>query len=175
MMTDSYTFYFEEIFPDHQSFSDYLTNYGIVLPLSITSQNLYDLFLDRYMNCSIAFDTIDVFKHRFKILLNDYLQEYATRIATLNKVYPLTDDELLVVNTYINNYANNPNYQLTDVYNELGYVSNQNNGINRGNKLGAYITYLKTLTPYGNQEFLDRFKKLFKQIYIRKVQIYEDL
>lgn len=175
MMSDSYTFYFEEVFPDHQSFSDYLTDYGIVLPSTITSQNLYNLFLDRYLNCSIAFDNTSVFKHRFKILLNDYLQEYATRIATINKVYPLTDDELLVVNTYINNYANNPNYQLTDVYTELGYVSNQNNGINKGNKLGAYITYLKTLTPYGNQEFLDRFKKLFKQIYIRKVDFYENL
>lgn len=175
MMSDSYTFYFEEVFPDHQSFSDYLTDYGIVLPLTITSQNLYNLFLDKYMNCSIAFDNTNIFKHRFKILLNDYLQEYATRIATLNKVYPLTDDELLVVNTYINNFANNPNFKLDDVYTELGYVSNQNNGINKGNKLGAYITYLKTLTPYGNQEFLDRFKKLFKQIYIRKVDFYENI
>ena len=174
-MSDSYTFYFEEVFPDHQSFSDYLTDFGITLPLSITSQKLYNLFLDRYLNCSIAFDNTNVFKHRFKILLNDYLQEYASRIAILNKTYPLTDDELLVVNTYINNYANNPNFQLTDVYTELGYVSNQNNGINRGNKLGAYITYLKNLTPYGNQEFLDRFKKLFKQIYIRKVDFYENI
>lgn len=174
-MSDSYTWYFEEVFKNDVEFSQYISDYGIVLPSTITATNLYNLFLDRYMNCSINFDTIEVFKRRFKILLNDYLQEYASRIATINKIYALTDDELLVVNTYINNYANNPNYQLTDVYNELDYVSNQNNGINRGNKLGAYITYLKTLLPYGNQEFLDRFRKLFKQIYIRKVDIYGNI
>lgn len=174
-MSDSYTWYFEEVFKDDTDFATFLSDYGVILPLTITAQNLYNLFLDRYLNCSINFDSIEVFKRRFVILLNDYLQQYASRIAILNKTYSLTDDELLVVNTYINNYANNPNFKITDVYAELGYIANQNNGINRSNKLTAYITYLKTITPYGNQEFLDRFKKLFKQIYIRKVQIYEDL
>ena len=168
------TWYFEDVFKDDTEFSQYLSDYSITLPLTITASNLYNLFLDKYMNCTINFDTQEVFKRRFKILLDDYLKEYATRVAVINKLYGLTDDELLIVNTYISNYANNPNYELSDVYTELGYISNQNNGINRMNKLDGYIKYLKTLLPYGNQEFLDRFKKLFKYIYIREVYLYDN-
>lgn len=175
MMSDSYTWYFEEVFKNDNEFNQFLTDYGVSLPLTITYTNLYNLFLNRYMNCSINFDTKEIFKRRFAILLNDYLFEYATRVASINKVYALTESELMVVNTYINNYASNPNYKLTDVYSELEYVGSQNNGMNRISKLGAYINYLKNLLPYGNQEFLDRFKKLFKMIYIRKVDIYENL
>lgn len=171
---NSQTWYFEDIFKDEASFTQYLSDYNISLPSTITASTLYNLFLDKYLNCSINYDTIEVFKRRFKILLDDYLKEYAMRIATINKLYALTDEELLVVNTYISNYANNPNYQLTDVYDELGYVSSQNNGINKYSKLESYIKYLKTLLPYGNREFLDRFKILFKYIYIREVSIYDN-
>ena len=170
----SQTWYFEDVFKDETDFTQYLTDYNIVLPLTITASDLYNLFLNKYLNCSINFDTIEVFKRRFKIMLDDYLKEYSLRVATINKVYTLTDDELLIVNTYISNYANNPNYELTDVYNELGYVSSQNNGINRLSKIDSYIKYLKTLLPYGNREFLDRFKSLFKYIYIREVNIYDN-
>lgn len=169
---ESSTWYFEDVFPDETSFTDFLTDYGVTLPTSITASSLYKLFMDKYLNCSIAFDTKEVFKRRFSLLLNDYLKEYSVNIATKSAMYNLTDDELLIVNTYINNYANNPNYEVTDVFNELGYVSNQNNGINRANKLTAYITFLKSLLPYGNEAFLDRFKKLFKYIYIRRISIY---
>ena len=174
-MSDSYTWYFEEVFKDDTEFNQFLTDYSVSLPSTITYQKLYNLFLDKYLNCSINFDTKEVFKRRFALLLNDYLNEYALRIASINKIYLLTEDELLVVNTYINNYASNPNYKLTDVYKELEYVGSQNNGINRINKLEGYINYLRVLLPYGNQDFLDRFQKLFKQIYIRKVDIYENL
>lgn len=169
---ESSTWYFEDIFPDETSFTDFLTSYGVTLPTTITASSLYKLFMAKYLNCSIAFDTKEVFKRRFSLLLNDYLKEYSVNIATKSAMYNLTDDELLIVNTYINNYANNPNYEVTDVFNELGYVSNQNNGINRANKLTAYITFLKSLLPYGNEAFLDRFKKLFKYIYIRRISIY---
>ncbi len=169
---ESSTWYFEDIFPDELSFSTFLTDYGVVLPTTILANNLYKLFMDKYLNCSVNFDTKEVFKRRFSLLLNDYLKEYSVNIATKNAMYNLTDDELLIVNTYINNYANNPNYEIQDVYNELGYITNQNNGINRANKLTAYITFLKSLLPYGNEAFLDRFKKLFKTIYIRRINIY---
>ena len=171
---NSNTWYFEDVFKDDTEFSQYLSDYSITLPLTINATDLYELFLNRYMNCTINFDTQEVFKRRLKILLDDYLNEYATRVAMINKLYLLTDDELLVVNTYISNYANNPNYELSDVYTELGYISNQNNGINRMNKLDGYIKDLKALLPYGNQEFLDRFKKLFKYIYIREVNLYDN-
>ena len=169
---ESNTWYFEEIFPDDLSFNTFLSDYGVILPNTITYTKLYNLFLDKYLNCSVAYDTKEVFKRRLALLLNDYLNEYCVRVATLNKMYALTDDDLVVVSTYINNYANNPNYEISDVYNELGYVSNQNNGINRINKLTAYVSLLKQILPYGNQEFLDRFRKLFKTIYIRRISIY---
>lgn len=171
-MMESSTWYFEDIFPDDVTFSTFLTDYGVVLPSTIQATALYNLFLNKYLNCSINFDTKEVFKRRFSLILNDYLKEYSVNVATKNAIYNLTEDELIVVNTYINNYANNPNYEVTDVYSELGYISNQNNGINKANKLTAYINYLKGLLPYGNEAFLDRFKKLFKTIYIRRINIY---
>lgn len=171
---NSDTWYFEDVFKDEASFTQYLSDYSISLPITITASQLYNLFLDKYLNCTINFDTIEVFKRRFKIMLDDYLKEYAMRVATINKMYTLSDDELLVVNTFISNYANNPNFELSDVYDELGYVSAQNNGINRFSKLDSYIKYLKALLPYGNREFLDRFKTLFKYIYIRGINIYEN-
>ena len=173
-MMESSTWYFEDIFPDDTSFNQFLTDYGVSLPLTITYTKLYNLFLNKFLNCSVNFDTEEVFKRRLALLLNDYLNEYATKVSIKNKVYALTDDELLIVNTYINNYANNPNYEVNDVFSELGYITNQNNGINRANKLTAYINFLKSILPYGNIDFLNRFNKLFKQIYIRRINIYDN-
>ena len=168
----SLTFYFETIFKDENDFNQYLTDYNITLPTGITYQDLYKLFIDKYMNCSIAYDTTEVFKHRFRMVLNDNLNEYARRKAIIDKLYALTDDELIVMNEYIHNYANNPNVSVTDVFATLPYITQQENSKNKLSKLDAYANYLNYILPYGNKEFLQKFDKLFKQIFIREVNIY---
>ena len=168
----SLTFYFEAIFKDENEFNQYLTDYNITLPTGITYTDLYKLFIDKYMNCSIAYDTTEVFKHRFRMVLNDNLNEYARRKAIIDKLYALTDDELIVMNEYIHNYANNPNVSVTDVFATLPYITQQENSKNKLSKLDAYANYLNYILPYGNKEFLQKFDKLFKQIFIREVNIY---
>lgn len=168
----SLTFYFEAIFKDENEFNQYLTDYNITLPTGITYQDLYKLFIDKYMNCSIAYDTTEVFKHRFRMVLIDNLNEYARRKAIIDKLYALTDDELIVMNEYIHNYANNPNVSVTDVFATLPYITQQENSKNKLSKLDAYANYLNYILPYGNKEFLQKFDKLFKQIFIREVNIY---
>jgi len=172
MTLSSLTFYFEDVFKDDTDFNQFLTDFNITLPTGITYTDLYNLFLDKYVNCSIAYDTKEVFKHRFKMILVDNLNEYVRRKAIIDKLYSLTDDELIVMNEYIRNYANNPNISVTDVFEELPYITQQENSQQRLSKLDAYASYLNFILPYGNKEFLNKFDKLFKQIFIREVEIY---
>ena len=172
MIMSSLTFYFEDVFEDATSFNQFLTDYNITLPTGITYDDLYDLFLNKFVNCSIAYDTKEVFKHRFKMILVDNLKEYVRRKTIIDNLYALTDDELVVVNEYIHNYANNPNITVTDVFEKLPYITQQENSKQTLSKLDAYASYLQYILPYGDMEFLRKFEKLFKQIFIREVNIY---
>lgn len=168
----SQTFYFEDVFKDDTEFSTYLTDFNIVLPTGITASDLYDLFLNKFINCSIAYDTKEIFKHKFKMILVDNLKEYVRRKDIIDKLYNLTDSEVVVMNEYIHNYSNNPNISVTDVFEKLPYITQQENSKTNISKLDAYANYLNFILPYGNMEFLKKFDKLFKQIFIREVNIY---
>lgn len=172
MLMNSLTFYFEDVFKDATEFNQYLTDYNITLPTGITYSDLYNLFLDKFVNCSIAYDTKEVFKHRFKVILVDNLKEYVRRKQIIDNLYNLTENELLVINEYIRNYANNPNISVNDVFDKLPYITQQENSLQRLSKLDAYANYLNFILPYGNEDFLKKFEKLFKQIFIREVEIY---
>lgn len=171
-MGNSQTFYFEDVFKDENDFNTYLTDFNITLPTGITYNDLYDLFLIKFMNCSIAYDTTLLFKHRFKMILVDNLNEYVRRKNIIDNLYNLTDDEIVVINEYIHNYANNPNITISDVFEKLPYITQQDNSKQSMSKLDAYANYLSYILPYGNMEFLNKFEKLFKQIFIREVEIY---
>lgn len=171
-MSSTQTFYFEDVFKDDTEFNQYLTDFGITLPSGITYSDLYNLFLDKFVNCSIAYDTKEVFKHRFKMILVDNIKEYVRRKSIIDALYNLTDDEITIINEYIHNYANNPNISVTDVFEKLPYITQQDNSKQSMSKLDAYANYLNYILPYGNMEFLRKFEKLFKQIFIREVEIY---
>jgi len=171
-MSNTQTFYFEDVFKDDTEFNQYLTDFGITLPTGITYSDLYNLFLDKFVNCSIAYDTKEVFKHRFKIILNDNLREYLRRKQIIDGLYNLTDDEMTIMNEYIHNYANNPNISVTDVFEKLPYITQQDNSKQTISKLDAYANYLNYILPYGDESFLKKFEKLFKQIFIREVELY---
>ena len=171
-MSSSQTFYFEDVFNDASAFNDYLTEFSITLPTGITYTDLYDLFIDKFVNCSIAYDTKEIFKHRFRMILKDNLNEYVRRKSIIDALYNLTDDEIVVINEYIHNYANNPNITVTDVFEKLPYITQQDNSKQMMSKLDAYANYLNYILPYGNMEFLGKFEKLFKKIFIREVEIY---
>lgn len=171
-MSSSLTFYFEDVFKDDVEFTQYLSDFNITLPNGITSSDLYDLFLNKFVNCSIAYDTKEIFKHRFKMILVDNLNEYVRRKNIIDNLYNLTDDEIVVINEYIHNYANNPNVTVSDVFEKLPYITQQDNSKQSMSKLDAYANYLSYILPYGNMEFLNKFEKLFKTIFIREVEIY---
>lgn len=171
-MSSTQTFYFEDVFKDDTEFNQYLTDFNITLPTGITYSDLYDLFLNKFVNCSIAYDTKEIFKHRFKMILVDNIKEYVRRKQIIDGLYNLTDDEITIINKYIHNYANNPNITVSDVFEELPYITQQDNSKQIMSKLDAYANYLNYILPYGNMEFLRKFEKLFKTIFIREVEIY---
>lgn len=171
-MSSTQTFYFEDVFKDDTEFNQYLTDFNITLPTGITYSDLYDLFLNKFVNCSIAYDTKEIFKHRFKMILVDNIKEYVRRKQIIDGLYNLTDDEIVIINKYIHNYANNPNITVSDVFEELPYITQQDNSKQIMSKLDAYANYLNYILPYGNMEFLRKFEKLFKTIFIREVEIY---
>lgn len=171
-MSSTQTFYFEDVFKNDNEFNQYLTDFNITLPTGITYTDLYDLFLNKFVNCSIAYDTKEIFKHRFKMILVDNIKEYVRRKQIIDGLYNLTDDEMAIINKYIHNYANNPNITVSDVFEELPYITQQDNSKQVMSKLDAYANYLNYILPYGNMEFLRKFEKLFKTIFIREVEIY---
>ena len=47
-MMETSTWYFEDVFPDDTSFSDFLSDFNISLPSIFNATQLYNLFLNKY-------------------------------------------------------------------------------------------------------------------------------
>ena len=121
----------------------------------------------RFSNAEIAYDTKEIFKHKFIQKLLNILNNFCYKQRMLEKVFNLTDDDLEVVNFTLAQIANNPTVLNTDgLKTPLTFFDQQTGTKTRENKLNAYIKAFTLMRNDIIEDFLNEIKPLFYTILI---------
>lgn len=168
--------------------NDFLVDYlGNGVPTTIPSDvengsdqgsvyNLYFLLYSRYGNDVIASSDLQRFKMRLFTIIWQYGPNWAKNLEIQSKLRKLTDDEITQGSVQIYNQADNPSTDpSTDTSEYLKYIKAQNTSINKKGKLEGYALLDSLLKRDVTQEFLNRFKPLFKTVVEpEELLLYED-
>lgn len=138
--------------------------------------NLYFLLYARYGNDVIASSDLQRFKMNFFAIIWQYGPNWAKNLEIQSKLRKLTDDEITQGSVQIYNQADNPSTDpSTDTSEYLQYIKTQNTSINKKGKLEGYALLDSLLKRDVTQEFLNRFKPLFKTVVEpEELLLYED-
>ena len=138
--------------------------------------NLYFLLYARYGNDVIASSDLQRFKMNFFEIIWQYGPNWAKNLEIQSKLRSLTDDEITQGSVQIYNQADNPSTDpSTDTSEFLQYIKTQNTSINKKGKLEGYALLDSLLKRDVTQEFLNRFKPLFKTVVEpEELLLYED-
>ena len=138
--------------------------------------NLYFLLYARYGNDVIASSDLQRFKMSLFSIIWQYGPNWAKNLEIQSKLRKLTDAEITQGSVQIYNQADNPSTDpSTDTSEFLQYVKTQNTSINKKGKLEGYALLDSLLKRDVTQEFLNRFKPLFKTVVEpEELLLYED-
>lgn len=164
--------------------ADYQTN-GVPMTIPIDVQNgadqgslynLYFLLYARYGNEVIASSDLQRFKMDLFTIVWQYGPNWAKNLEIQSKLRKLTDAEITQGSVQIYNQADNPSTDpSTDTSEYLQYIKSQDTSINKKGKLEGYILLDSLLKKDVTQEFLNRFKPLFKTVVEpEELLLYED-
>lgn len=168
---DTYTF--QEVWDEA---SDFKTDYK-ASPLYITGQcltdgtnstpdnitALYYLLYAKYGNSPIANFDVNQFKYKVYATIYQYGPNWQKELEVQQKLRGLTDTDLLTGAKIVYNHAaNNGQAPSTAELTETSYIDEQNTTNYKRTKLDAYNNLIILLKKDVTQEFLNRFKPLFK-------------
>lgn len=168
----SYTIYFKNIFPDSNSFIDYVNEF-MENTDAIFVTKLYKYIFNRYCNCSINYDTIEAFKRHFSIDFENEYNKYKIKRQIIDKIYNFNLENLSITSKNIYNTALNNNEIVDNPLSDLiNYISNQQSTISRRNDFESYIEYVNKIVDENIVEYLDIYSKHFYQIFGQQIYIY---
>lgn len=168
------TFMFKDIVPNFESFVDFLNTYTSVDSEDIFNNYTYKYIFNRFCNSNVKYDNEDAFCRHFGITYENCYDQYKKRYELINKLYPLTDEELLLTRQVISNNSLNDNVPSANdpLAEPLDYISSQNASRETMSKVDAYIHAVYKITDNLLEDFLDEFKKHFISIYSIDIPVY---
>ena len=165
---------FGDVWTDVEAFIADYQNIGIpaTIPVSNstdttagTATTLYYLLYSRYANDVIASSDLNRFKYNLFSIIWQYGPNWAKNLDIQNKLRSLSEDELTQGSIQIYNMADNPSTDPSTESSEyLRYIKSQNTSNNKKGKLEAYSLLDSMLKKDVTQDFLNKFKKLFKVV-----------
>ena len=173
------TFYLSDLFKDFEEFKAYCNEIPIkYADLSSFEQGImeecYNLLMRRYGHANVRYSTPEAFYNQLAIIFDDEFKRYCKRMYIIGEAYKLTLEDYAELNRAIQNYANNPNDEVSSPLSPLSYISSQTLQANLSNKLQAYLVAIDTLPTHYNEEFLKSFKMLFMNIIPNETILYKE-
>ena len=157
---------FCDAFPDTQSFIDYYNNCGVEKTISQTSlTNLYALLMTRYGENHYS-GSQEIFKLSVMTTIFQYGPAWEARLEIQKKIRDLTEEEIQSGDINVQNQAANPSTENTQnkPFDPLTYINNQNASTITRSKLAAYSLKYNQIVTDVTEEFLVKFKPLFRKI-----------
>ena len=159
------------------SWEDFLTDSGTIFTLNITEDNLktlYYLLYARYGNNFITNWDETQFKAKLWGLIWQYGPTWEKRLDIQDKLREIGDTELLDGAKAIYNHAFNPSTDpSTQSLTELTYINDQNTTNYKKSKMDAYTQLWNLLITDVTEDFVARFKPLFKKVIAPYTYLYE--
>lgn len=173
-MSTAYTFYFENIIPDYDTWQGIMEQESFI-DYTDATQSAFDNFVyklvsRRYTHCNIRYSTPEPFICE---LVNVYQNKFAQFLKEKNiidEMYQLTNEELVLLNNTLSNVANNPNDAPTDPLQPLQYISAQTYTQANDNKLRAYFNALNSIPNLNTYKFLrssDDYELSFDDLFMQ--------
>lgn len=172
---------FHDIYKTVDEFMTDYTNLGIenlgkVIETD-TARRIYFLLLARYGNSPIANLDETQFKLKLQTIIWQYAPAWEKRIEIQKVLRELSEDDILTGAKAIYNHALNPGEieaETTVDLPELKYIDNQNTTNFKKSKMDAYTQLWDLLATDVTNDFLNKFRPLFKQFVRPEVNyIYE--
>ena len=137
-----------------------------------SASTLYYLLYASYGNSTIRNSDINQFKYGVFSTIYKYGPTWEKRIDIQDKLRNLNEAELLAGGKAIYNTALNPSTEPgTDTTEELDYINQQNVTKNVRSKLNAYNELMVLLKTDVTGDFIEKFKKLFKQVATKEMPL----
>lgn len=159
---------FSDIFPDVNQFLQEYLDSGLAVETSRISDEytkvLYWLLMARYRNEVPECNDENRFKAAVFATMFKYGPTWETKLKLQNKVRGMLDsEELFDGSTAIYNSSLAPGTKLTDVFDPIKTVNQQNANKWKKNKLEGYATLMEVMKTDVSEAFLDKFSKLFRE------------
>lgn len=124
----------------------------------------YSLLLARYGSNPVANMSTDLFYLKVNEIIFQYAPTWTKRWEVQKAVRALTPEEVEQGAKVIHNHAFNPSTQPgTSTLNELEFINEQTTQNYKKSKLEAYNTLNELLITDVTEQYVEHFKKLFKQ------------
>lgn len=175
-MSFATTFYFQDVFPDYDSWKNMMITTGIVdyndSVEAAFDKYCFNLLARHYRNNNIRYldpndfacELVNVYENNFKA--------FKKKKELIDSIYNLTLDEITEITKAITNVANNPNDVVKDPESPINFISAQTYQIGKNGRLTSYIEALKSIPDYKINDFLYNFKHLFMVIQPNNIYLY---
>lgn len=173
-MSNAITFYFKEAMPNFSAFKVFLSEipYSYNLADELIVQKAYNLLYRRYALDNIRYASLEAFYFEFANVVENQLDRFIKRIKLITEAYKITSEDILQLGKQVQNFATNPNDEISDPLSPLSYITNQTFMATIGNKLEAYLRAIDNLPSEYDEEFLSEFKYLFMEIIPQTIPYY---
>lgn len=169
------TFVLKDLFKTFDDFCEIRDMY-IIEPVEATDseqEKIYNLILNNFCNCSIAFDTPNAFYRMFFIEYWNTCDLFLKRLSLVKQLRNLTLDELKKEIETISNVANNDNTIVTNPLSEIiPYITSQSSSIGKTNSAVAIERGLSLFRDNEVNNFLNKYKKFFLTVHGNSVIMY---
>lgn len=157
---------FADIFPDLETFTDMYNEVPIEHLVSDQSlSTIYYLLYAKYGNSHIAMSDENQFIFAVMSTIFMYGPSWEKRLDVQLKLRTMTEDQLLLGGKAIYNHSFNPSTApSTDTLEELTTINEQNTTNYKKSRLEGYATLMSLLETDVTEEFISKFKKLFRVI-----------
>lgn len=182
-MSATYTWTFGELFPDYDTWQQFITNNTQAIDYSIEAVATFDKFCydalsRRFAGSEIRYSIKAPF---YGQLLNIYLTNFFAfkrEKELIDKIYQLTEDEILIASKVWSNLALEPNTLNTPADEILNYIGQQTSSFDTRGKLDRYFQALKQVPTLDLARFFKNkyagisFEDLFIQMYAPDYAVY---
>lgn len=145
----SYTFYFNEIFPTYDDWVNTMKDFNIVNYEEVMQANfdnyVYKILFNQYYNVNVRYSTIGDFVTSLSNVYLNKFNKFLKQKELLDKIYNLTDNDILTLTQTLSNMANNPNTEPVDPTTPINYISAQTYQMLTDNKLKGYLNALESI------------------------------
>lgn len=159
----AFTFYFEEIIPDYDTWKSIIEQNNIVDYTNVTQQTFdkycYNILRRHFNHCDIRYSDPYSFLNELVNVYENKFKQFLKEKEIIDSIYNLTNKEIEVLNESITNMANNPNEEPEDPLKPLNFISAQTFQQNKSNKIKAYLEALNNIPSLNIYKFLNEYNE----------------